>query len=115
MRMLESSRMQNAEVRIRSLARCVIQSAAKNPGSFVLGPSGTPTATGTPNEWPFQYQGREKQFTDPGPYYYTGSGQFYSPQFVRSLSEAGQTSAAAQAAGRGSWRAAAAEAFRHRG
>ena len=34
----------------------------------------------------------EKEFTDPGPYYYSGSGQFYSPQFVRSLSEAGQTS-----------------------
>ncbi len=27
-----------------------------------------------------------------GPYYYSGSGQFYSPQFVRSLTEAGQTS-----------------------
>ena len=34
----------------------------------------------------------EKEFTDPAPYYYTGSGQFYSPQLVRSLSETGQTS-----------------------
>jgi hypothetical protein len=28
----------------------------------------------------------EKEFTDPAPYYYSGSGQFYSPQLVRSLS-----------------------------
>jgi hypothetical protein len=28
----------------------------------------------------------EKEFTDPAPYYCTGSGQFYSPQLVRSLS-----------------------------
>jgi hypothetical protein len=35
--------------------------------------------SGTANDWPFQYQGMEKEFTDPAPYYYTGSGQFYSP------------------------------------
>jgi hypothetical protein len=35
----------------------------------------------------------EKEFTDPGSYYYSGSGQFYSPQFVRPLSEAGETGA----------------------
>jgi hypothetical protein len=61
--------------------------------TYTYDPSGTSSASGTANEWPFQYQGREKQFTDPAPYYYSGSGQFYSPQFVRSLTEAGQTSA----------------------
>jgi hypothetical protein len=50
-----------------------------------------PSVTVTANDWPFQYQGMEKEFTDPGPYYYSGSGQFYSPQMVRSPSEAGQT------------------------
>jgi hypothetical protein len=30
-------------------------------------------------DWPFQYKGMEKEFTDPAPYYYSGSGQFYSP------------------------------------
>jgi hypothetical protein len=59
--------------------------------TYTYDPSGTPSASGTANEWPFQYKGMEKEFTDPGPYYYSGSGQFYSPQFVRSLSEAGQT------------------------
>ncbi len=34
----------------------------------------------------------EQEPYDPQQYYYTGSGQFYSPQMVRSLSEAGQTS-----------------------
>ena len=28
---------------------------------------------------------------DPGPYYYSGGGQFYSPQMVCSLSETSQT------------------------
>jgi hypothetical protein len=60
--------------------------------TYTYDPSGNPTATGTPNDWPFQYQGMEKEFTDPAPYYYSGSGQFYSPQLVRSLSETGQTS-----------------------
>jgi hypothetical protein len=61
--------------------------------TYTYDPSGTPSASGTANEWPFQYKGKEKEFTDPAPYYYSGSGQFYSPQFVRSLTEAGQTSA----------------------
>jgi hypothetical protein len=59
--------------------------------TYTYDPSGTPTVSGTTNDWPFQYQGMEKEVTDPGTYYYTGSGQFYSPQLVRSLSEAGQT------------------------
>ena len=59
--------------------------------TYTYDPSGTPTVSGTANDWPFQYQGMEKEVTDPGTYYYTGSGQFYSPQLVRSLSEAGQT------------------------
>jgi hypothetical protein len=61
--------------------------------NYTYDPSGNPTASGTANDWPFQYQGMEKEFTDPAPYYYNGNGQFYSPQMVRSLSEAGQTSA----------------------
>jgi hypothetical protein len=48
--------------------------------------------SGAANSWPFQYRGLEKEFNDPAPYYYTGTGQFYSPQLVRSLSEVGQTS-----------------------
>ena len=58
---------------------------------YTYDPSGNPTASGTANDWPFQYQGMEKEFTDPAQYYYSGSGQFYSPQMVRSLSEVGQT------------------------
>ena len=67
--------------------------------TYTYDPSGTSTASGAANEWPFQYQGREKEFTDPAPYYYSGSGQFYSPQFIRSLSEAGQTSASGAGSG----------------
>jgi hypothetical protein len=59
--------------------------------TYTYDPSGNPTVSGTVNDWPFQYQGMEKEVTDPGTYYYTGSGQFYSPQLVRSLSEVGQT------------------------
>jgi hypothetical protein len=60
--------------------------------TYTYDPSGTPTASGAANEWPFQFQGMEKEFTDPALYYYAGSGQFYSPQMVRSLSEAGEIS-----------------------
>jgi len=45
----------------------------------------------------FLYQGVEQEFFD-APYYYTGSGQFYSPQLVRSLSETNQTSSSGFAA-----------------
>ena len=41
--------------------------------------------------WPFLSHGLEQEFID-APYYYTGAGQFYSPQLVRSLSQVGQTS-----------------------
>jgi hypothetical protein len=41
----------------------------------------------------------EKEFTDPAPYYYSGGGQFYSPQLVRSLSETGQTSSSGPGGG----------------
>jgi hypothetical protein len=51
---------------------------------------GAPTVTGSAKDWPFHYQGMEKEFADDAEYY-TGSGQFYSPQMVRSLSEVGQT------------------------
>src|SRR5258708_5152059 len=60
--------------------------------TYTYDPSGTPTQSGTTNPfWPFLYHGIEQEFFD-APYYYTGSGQFYSPQLVRSLSEGGQTS-----------------------
>jgi hypothetical protein len=67
--------------------------------TYTYDPSGNPTASGTPNDWPFQYQGMEKEFTDPAPYYYSGGGQFYSPQLVRSLSETGQTSSSGPGGG----------------
>jgi hypothetical protein len=59
--------------------------------TYTYDPSGNPTVTGTANDWPFQYNGMEKEFTD-GLYYYTGSGQYYSPELTRSLSEVGETS-----------------------
>jgi hypothetical protein len=43
----------------------------------------------------------EEEFNDPAPYYYSGSGQFYSPQLVRSLSETGQTSSSGTGGGGG--------------
>ena len=60
--------------------------------TYTYDPSGNPTVSGTANDWPFQYKGMEKEFTDPGTYYYSGGGQFYSPQLVRSLSETTATS-----------------------
>ena len=60
--------------------------------TYTYDPSGNPTLSGTTNYWPFLYNGLEKEFSDPGPFYYSGTGQFYSPQLVRSLSEVGQTS-----------------------
>ena len=70
---------------------------AANPDSgpvtnYAYDPSGNPTWSGAANDWPFQYQGMEKEYTDPGTYYYSGGGQFYSPQLVRSLSETSATS-----------------------
>jgi len=59
--------------------------------TYTYSPSGTPVVSGTTNFWPFLYQGMEQESAD-APYYYSGNGQFYSPQLVRSLSEAGQTS-----------------------
>ncbi len=60
--------------------------------TYTYDPSGNPTENPAGNTWPFLYQGREKEPSDPGPLYYSGGGQFYSPQLVRSLSEQGQTS-----------------------
>jgi hypothetical protein len=60
--------------------------------TYTYDPSGTTSATGSANDWPFQYQGMEKEFTDPSTYYYSGGEQFYSPQLSRSLSEVGETS-----------------------
>ena len=42
--------------------------------TYTYSPSGNPTASGTANDWPFQYQGMEKEFNDPAPYYYSGNG-----------------------------------------
>ena len=60
--------------------------------TYTYDPAGNPTVSGTANDWPFLYQGMEKEYTDPGTYYYSGGGQFYSPQLVRSLSETSATS-----------------------
>jgi hypothetical protein len=59
--------------------------------TYTYDPSGTPTVSGASNFWPFQYDGMEQEYID-APYYYSGSGQFYSPRLMRSLSEVGQTS-----------------------
>jgi hypothetical protein len=59
--------------------------------TYTYDPSGTPTVGGTTNDWPFLYHGIEQEFVD-APYYYSGGGQFYSPQLVRSLSETSATS-----------------------
>ena len=67
--------------------------------TYTYDPAGNPTVSGTANDWPFQYQGMEKEFTDPGPYYYTGGGQFYSAQIMRSPSETGQTSSSGSGGG----------------
>jgi len=45
--------------------------------TYTYDPAGNPTVSGTANSWPFQYQGMEKELTDPGPLYYTGGGQYY--------------------------------------
>jgi hypothetical protein len=52
--------------------------SAANPDAgpvttYTYDPSGTPSPSGTANDWPFQYQGMEKEFTDPAPYYYSGT------------------------------------------
>ncbi len=60
--------------------------------TYTYDPSGNPTENPTGNTWPFLYQGLEKEPSDPAPLYYSGGGQFYNPQLVRSLSEQGQTS-----------------------
>ena len=60
--------------------------------TYTYDPSGNPSFTGAANDWPFQFKGMEKEYTDPGTYYYSGGGQFYSPQLVRSLSETSATS-----------------------
>ena len=73
----------------------LVNAANVNAGpvtTYTYDPSGTPSVTGSANDWPFQYNGMEKELTDPSTYYYTGLGQFYSPQLSRSLSEVGETS-----------------------
>ena len=59
--------------------------------TYTYDPFGTPTLSGATTFWPFLHHGMEQEALDP-PYYYSGGGQFYSPQLVRSLSEVGQTS-----------------------
>jgi hypothetical protein len=73
----------------------LVNAAATGSGpatTYTYDPAGTPSASGAANDWPFLYQGGEKEVSDPGPLYYSGGGQFYSPQLVRSLSETSQTS-----------------------
>ena len=69
--------------------------------TYTYDPAGTPTVSGAANPfWPFLYQGMEQEFFD-APYYYTGGGQFYSAQMVRSLSEAGETGTSGAGGGGG--------------
>jgi len=42
--------------------------------TYTYDPAGTPSASGAANDWPFLYQGGEKEVTDPGPLYYSGGG-----------------------------------------
>ena len=53
-------------------------------------PSETPTANGGASTYQFLYQSLEKEPTEPGPYYYSGGGQYYNPQIMRSPSETSQ-------------------------
>ncbi|MGA7870738.1 MAG: hypothetical protein WCA22_07545 [Candidatus Binatus sp.] len=50
--------------------------------TYTYDPSGTRTLSGATTLWPFLYGGMEQEPLD-APYYYTGSGQFYSPQMPR--------------------------------
>ncbi len=49
-------------------------------------PSGTPSASGSANGWPFLYHGAEHESIDPNQFYYSGNGAYYSAQIMRSMS-----------------------------
>ncbi len=55
--------------------------------TYTYDPSGTPTMSGSSNNYPFLYHGMEHEFVEPtNAYYYTGDGAYYSAQIMRSLS-----------------------------
>ena len=56
------------------------------PETITYDPSGTPSASGSANGWPFLYHGAEHESIDPNQYYYSGDGAFYSAQIMRSMS-----------------------------
>ena len=60
--------------------------------SFTYDPFGSMSSNGASTNWPFLFEGGEHEFTDPGSLYYDGSGNYYNPQIMRSLSETSQTS-----------------------
>ncbi len=56
------------------------------PETITYDPSGTPSASGSANGWPFLYHGAEHESIDPNQYYYSGNGAYYSAQIMRSVS-----------------------------
>ncbi len=63
--------------------------------TYTYNPSGMPSLSGQPSNFPFLFEGMENELTDQqatvgmGQMFYTGSGQFYSAQIGRSLSLTG--------------------------
>jgi hypothetical protein len=69
---------------------------AANPNSapvttYTYDPSGTPTVSGTANDWPFLFDGSEHELTDPASLYYEGSGNYYDPLIMRELAQVDAT------------------------
>jgi YD repeat-containing protein len=69
--------------------------------TYTYDPSGTPTISGSSNNYPFLYHGMEHEFVEPNPYYYTGDGAYYSAQIMRSLSLTGAQGTTGPGNGRG--------------
>jgi hypothetical protein len=69
---------------------------AANPNSapvttYTYDPSGTPTVSGTANDWPFLFDGSEHELTDSASLYYEGSGNYYDPLIMRELAQVDAT------------------------
>ena len=59
--------------------------------TYTYDPSGTPSVTGTANDWPFLYDGTENEFTDPASLVLQRLGQFYGPLIMRELAQVDAT------------------------
>jgi hypothetical protein len=64
-------------------------SPGSQPPAISYDPSGTRSASGLGDSYPFLYQGMESEVTEPYPFYYGGGGGFYNPQIQRGLSITG--------------------------